>query len=348
MNRAPNFRFTDPRLSETGSKDPQPHPSIPKIKLVWATILTLSIILTFLSSCHGGEQFFPSSDKNRVGNLHSHGRLMLPPAWTPTPTKQVQNAPTSIDTAKEQISTSIPAIEKAQEDNPIIIGYSVQGRPLEVYRFGNGSRHLMIVAGIHGGYEHNTILLAGELIDFLQNNPSAIPFQVQLHILPSLNPDGATRSLGPLGRGNARGVDLNRNWNAAWKADAQGPGCWDLVPLNAGDHPGSEPETRALMRYLIEADIKGLISYHSAALGIFAGGKADSTISLDLAQTLAAVSDYPHPPIDTGCNYSGTLTDWASEAGIPAVAIELSNHQDTDLEQNLVILAQFLTWKPGD
>ena len=33
------------------------------------------------------------------------------------------------------------------------IGYSVSGRPIELYTFGNGKKQRAIVAGIHGGYE---------------------------------------------------------------------------------------------------------------------------------------------------------------------------------------------------
>ena len=36
---------------------------------------------------------------------------------------------------------------------PAVIGFSVSGRPIEVYTFGNGKKQRMIVAGIHGGYE---------------------------------------------------------------------------------------------------------------------------------------------------------------------------------------------------
>jgi len=55
-----------------------------------------------------------------------------------------------------------------------------------------------------------------------------------------------------------------------------------------------------------------LISYHSAALGIFPGGKPDFPPSIRLAKAVSLVSDYPYPPINTGCDYTGNLTDWAA------------------------------------
>ena len=64
----------------------------------------------------------------------------------------------------------------------------------------------------------------------------------------------------------------------------------------------------------------------------------------DLAEAIAQVSDYPYPPIDTGCLYSGQLIDWASDHGIAAVDIELRTHTDTDFAINLPILDVLLSW----
>ena len=65
---------------------------------------------------------------------------------------------------------------------------------------------------------------------------------------------------------------------------------------------------------------------------------------MSLAESLAAVTDYPYPPIDAGCAFSGQFVDWASDQGIPAVDIELTNHQDSDFEENLAVLSVFLDW----
>jgi hypothetical protein len=63
-----------------------------------------------------------------------------------------------------------------------------------------------------------------------------------------------------------------------------------------------------------------------------------------LAESVAAVSDYPYPPIEAGCAYTGQLIDWVSDQGIPAVDIELTNHKDSDFVENLAILSVFLDW----
>ena len=47
---------------------------------------------------------------------------------------------------------------------PQVIGYSVEERSLDVYTFGDGGQERVIVAGIHGGDEWNTVTLANQLI----------------------------------------------------------------------------------------------------------------------------------------------------------------------------------------
>lgn len=235
--------------------------------------------------------------------------------------------------------------EAARHSRVLTIGTSVEGRPINVLRFGNGPRARLILAGIHGGSEANTTTLAWELAVYLTEQPQVVPDGETLYLLPLLNPDGAARAMGPQGRTNAHEVDLNRNWPAAWQPSWPRDGCWNLGPSTGGNGPASEPETMALIQFISSAKVEALISYHSAALGIFPGGQPPEARSLDLAATLAAASDYPYPPIDTGCTYTGQLIDWAADNGIAAVDIELNNHRNTDLDINLEILRAFLNWE---
>lgn len=229
---------------------------------------------------------------------------------------------------------------------PFVIGTSVAGRPLEVYYFGEGTENRFIVAGIHGGYEWNTIALADELIAYLKENPDFVPEGITLYLLRSANPDGEAREFGSDGRANENGVDINRNFPSNWVAEWNRTGCWNHRPITAGTHPGSEPETGAIMRFVLSHQIRALLSYHSAALGIFAGGQPPGPASTNLAQNLATVSPYKFPPpYNTGCEYTGQLADWAVLHNIPAVDVELTNHYDTDFEINLRILTAFLTWE---
>lgn len=115
----------------------------------------------------------------------------------------------------------------------MVIGKSVLGNPLTVYQFGSGPIHRMIVAGIRSGYEWNTVHLAEKIIEHLKENPSSIPSNVTLYILPAINLDGYNKEFGAKGRANANGVDINRNFDAFWKVDWEGEGCWNMVPITA-------------------------------------------------------------------------------------------------------------------
>jgi predicted deacylase len=227
-----------------------------------------------------------------------------------------------------------------------VIGTSVVGRPLTVFQFGRGAREVMIAAGIHGGYEWNTIALADALIGLLRREPERVPSDTTLFILRALNPDGEARSHSYAGRANENGVDLNRNWPVNWHPDWNRDSCWAYLPITGGPHPASEPEVRAVMAFVLDHDLEALISYHSAALGIFPGGEPPDLASQRLAEAIAAVSGYRYPPLDYGCEYTGGFVDWATSLGIAAVDLELTTHASLDYDVNLKVLETFLNWRP--
>lgn len=261
------------------------------------------------------------------------------PTLTPTETPTASLTPTPTETPTETL-TPIPFSE-----GPITIGKSVKGLPLEVYRFGTGPTERLIVAGMHGGNEYNTVQLAEQLMAYIRKHPEIIPSDKTLYILHDLNPDGVARGLNYLGRANANGVDLNRNWPANWQKDWPRDGCWTTTYVTGGSGPASEPETKGLMTFIQSHHFDALINYHSAALGIFAGGLPPDDYSIRLAKAIAEVTTYAYPPIDTGCDYTGGFTDWADENNIAALDIELTNHTDTDFDMNLRTLNTFLNWK---
>jgi predicted deacylase len=228
----------------------------------------------------------------------------------------------------------------------LVIGHSVEGRPLEVVRFGTGKKERMIVAGIHGGDEWNTIALADELIAHVRRRPGLVPPGYTLYILRALNPDGEARAHGPDGRYNANGVDLNRNFDTNWKSVWRSSGC-SSAPGTGGSGPGSEPETQALQAFLAERHVEVLISYHSAGLGVFPSGDPAQPGSVRLAQGIAAISNYVYPPIKTGCEYTGTLVDWAADHGVvAAVDLELNSLNETEFDVNRKILELLMIFEP--
>ena len=263
--------------------------------------------------------------------------------FPPKPATQTPEITPTITTTPTLTTSATPTSSHGEKE---VIGYSVNGLPIEVYHFGDGVIERMIIAGIHGGYESNTVDLADLLIDYLRENPDIVPTHKTLYLLRVLNPDGLLEVEKTAGRANADGVDLNRNWDADWTAEWDPAGCWSIEHLSGGAYPHSEPETQALTSFIQSHHLDALISYHSAGLGIFSGGQPSSPKSILLAQLLSKVSGYNYPPIEGTCRYTGQLIDWATNHGIAAVDVELSNHTDTDLSLNINILSAFLKWDP--
>ena len=283
-------------------------------------------------------------------------RAAVGPAATPqAPRPTLTPAPTSFylptvtpnpqATEIEDYSTPTPFVF-ASGTAPRLIGYSVKNRPIEAYTFGQGENHYLIVAGIHGGYEGNTVDLANELMVYISQHPEAIPSGDTLYIIPDMNPDAVARGRNVDARVNANGVDLNRNFPTPnWAADWDHTNCWNDRPTTGGTSGASEPETKTVMNFLVSHRILAMISYHSAALGVFPGGDPWQAASKDLAASLSKATGYPYPPIDVGCIYTGTLADWAVENGVgAAVDMELANHQDSDFDRNLKALNALLSF----
>lgn len=316
-------------------------PSHSWVYAIWG--VNLAVIVCLL----GGGIFYLNSQHASAANAsvetpRAVSTQKIPPTsyFLPTLTPNPFSTLTVFETATPFI------LEHGQQSN--VIGLSHGGRPIDVYTFGNGEQEYLIVAGIHGGSEWNTVALANELIRHVNDHPEVIPSDVTLYIIRNMNPDGEARAHDVDGRVNNRGVDLNRNFPSQnWIADWDRDGCWIWRPTTGGSYGGSEPETRSVMSFISTHNIQAIISYHSAALGVFPGGDPWAPDSIRLAKALAKQTDYPYPPLDTGCEYTGTLADWAVENGVgAAVDMELTNHTDTDFAQNLKALKVFLSFTP--
>ena len=111
-----------------------------------------------------------------------------------------------------------------------LVGHSVEGHRIVAYELGDptASRQVLVVGCLHGN-ECAGIAVVNRLrrLGPLEG--------VGLWLVPDANPDGHRAGT----RGNAHGVDLNRNFPYRWKR-LRGA-------LYSGPRPASEPETRALM-----------------------------------------------------------------------------------------------------
>jgi predicted deacylase len=262
--------------------------------------------------------------------------LTLTVTIEPTPTATIE--PTSTATV-EPTPTATPARVWS-------LGFSSKGNPIDVYRFGQGPVAIVLIGGIHGGYEWNTSLLAYEVLDYFEQFPSEVPSNFSLYIIPVANPDGLATIVGHngrfseteipastvAGRFNGNGVDLNRNWDCKWKQQAQ----WRTETINAGSAPFSEPETRLLRDFLVGLPAGAVVWWHSAMPGVFAGGCKDNfPASLTLAGEYSDGSVYPVQKEFVSYDVTGDASDWLSLQGIPSISVELSTHTDTEFKRNL-------------
>jgi protein MpaA len=113
-----------------------------------------------------------------------------------------------------------------------LIGHSVRGRPIYAYERGDPSGPIVLVVGSIHGNEPGGVTVARRLLKM------PAPEGVDLWIIPNLNPDG--RAVGT--RGNAHGVDLNRNFPWRWRHLAGA--------YYSGRRSLSEPESRAAYRLI--------------------------------------------------------------------------------------------------
>ncbi len=137
----------------------------------------------------------------------------------------------------------------------IILGKSVKGVDIKGFCFGDETafNKTLIVGGIHGVEPQSR-----GFCDLYVNEMKDKSFydDAFLCIIPAINPDGLSLNI----RGNANGVDLNRNFPAS---------TWHSVPVsgNSAYHPGSkpasEPETKIIVDLLNKYNFKKIISIHT-------------------------------------------------------------------------------------
>jgi murein peptide amidase A len=131
-------------------------------------------------------------------------------------------------------------VDAAPAGERVTIGHSVRGRPILARVSGDPSAadRFLVFGCVHGN-EPAGARVAHRLLAGAPQGDAA------LWIVPTLNPDGVAAGT----RGNAHGVDLNRNFPFAWR------------PLGgleySGRHPLSEPESRAAARLIqrVEPDV---------------------------------------------------------------------------------------------
>lgn len=129
----------------------------------------------------------------------------------------------------------------------VVIGRSVRGRKIVAYRKGTpGAKRTVVLLGQMHGDERAGVTTAMRAVRRVP-----VAGDTDVWIIPTMNPDGLAQRT----RTNARGVDLNRNWPMNWRRSARGS-------TYSGRRAASEPETRAMLRFLRRVQPDFVASVH--------------------------------------------------------------------------------------
>jgi len=193
-----------------------------------------------------------------------------------------------------------------------VYGTSLEGIPLTVFVPESGSAEILILASIHGDEDETTVVVSEAL--------RCLPLgDLQAAVILCGNPDGMLRGT----RGNARGVDLNRNFPTSnWSPDpvfykSRANDARDIA-LTTGSHPASEPETSALIALIEELRPRAVVTLHSALACVDDSGASHLGRRLAERSGLEFLTEigYPTP---------GSMGTWAGERGLNLVTLELED-----------------------
>lgn len=203
-----------------------------------------------------------------------------------------------------------------------VYGHSRDGVALRAFLPAVSGRTAGLLVAAQHGEEAVTALLARRLLERVSGDATGWV------VVPAANPDGLINGT----RQNAAGVDLNRNFPAAtWRSDdsfTYPPGIEEesRVPENRtnlsspGEHPGSEPETQALVALVERLQPPLVIDIHSPLELVLPRGEVPPAVieSLSRAANLPIVDDVGGP-----C--PGAFDDWLLEVGIPTIVYEVEH-----------------------
>lgn len=183
-------------------------------------------------------------------------------------------------------------------DDAVELGESVEGCPITAIHRpdpdGDGSDavSVVVIGVIHG--DENAGL---EIVARLGELPLAD--DVELFLIDAMNPDGLAADT----RGNANGVDLNRNFPYNWgPIGAPGDGQY------AGPSAASEPETQAIVGFIAATHPDVVIWYHQDLFMIAPAQGREGQIRARYAELTGLPMASP-----TGGIYTGIAATWAKQ-----------------------------------
>jgi protein MpaA len=190
------------------------------------------------------------------------------------------------------------------------IGMSVQGRPIRSMTVGHGPRRVLFVGGIHGDEAEGAYTTAQLPAAFAADGLADL---VTLTIIEDANPDG--RAAGT--RGNANGVDVNRNFPAT---------NFDSTNLSFGGQPLSQPESRTLFDAIERTNPELILVAHAWAGRKFINFDGPAR---DIAQRFSTASGLAVEDSTSFASTPGSLGSYVGrDRGTPILTIEVLKGTD--------------------
>jgi len=184
-----------------------------------------------------------------------------------------------------------------------ILGRSVEGRPITATELGDpSSPYKVLVVGCVHGDECVGISITRTLAAM------SPPANVDLWIVPNLNPDGYAADT----RGNSRGVDLNRNFPYRWNAGRRGSLTY------SGPSALSEPESRVAYSLTRRLQPRITIWFHQS-LGLVDGSGSSVATERRYARLVGL-------PLEELRRYPGSATTWQNHVLPDASAFVVELH----------------------
>ena len=242
----------------------------------------------------------------------------------------------------------------------VSIGKSYLGRDIWSFVIGSGKKKSVYVGGHHGSEWITSLILLDFLEDILFCQKNALPFLRnntelyfklnEIHIIPMLNADGCDLAVSGISadspfyeklikinggsddfhtyQANAKGVDLNRNYNAAFdrcKSYERQMGITAPAPTRfGGDYPFSEPETAAMAKYCAETPFDLAVALHSQGEEIYYSYEnLAPKNAVNIARIMAQVSGYTLSEPETVASCGGFKDYMIAKYNIPAFTIEV-------------------------
>ena len=183
------------------------------------------------------------------------------------------------------------------------IGHSVQGRAIRPVVLGDpgAARRVLVVGCIHGN-EPAGMAITRRLV------AAGAPRGTEIVVVQALNPDECGRGV----RGNAHGVDLNRNFPSNWARIGE-PGAYQY----SGPRALSEPESRYAVSLIETLRPQVTIWFHQHEDVVRAWGQSVRT-----ARRFAALAHFPYRSIEWPY---GTASNWQNHKfpGTASFVVEL-------------------------